>query len=212
MNHLLKNSFWAIALLTTYTFLPSAQAHSGRTNAQGCHNNRSSGTYHCHNGGSPSSPTHRSTPQYPSESTSAATSSAWLVISIGDGDTLRITNGNETQTVRLACIDSPEMAQDYGQQAKERLQALLPINTPVSMRTVDTDRYGRTVAELFSQGRSINLSLVESGHAVAYRQYLSNCDREAYLDAEAIAQQSQLAFWSLSNPVMPWDFRRQNRR
>ena len=78
------------------------------------------------------------------------------------------------------------------------------------MRTVDTNRYGRTVAEPFSQGRNINLSLVESGHAVAYRQYLSNCDRDAYLsDAEAIAQQNQLAFWSLANPVMPWDFRRQ---
>lgn len=101
------------------------------------------------------------------------------------------------------------MAQDYGQSAKEQLQALLPINTPISMRTIDTDRYGRTVAELFSQGRNINLNLVESGHAVAYRQYLSDCDRTAYLDAEAIAQQNHLAFWSLSAPVMPWDFRRQ---
>lgn len=107
-----------------------------------------------------------------------------------------------------ASIDAPETAQDYGKQAKERLQALLPINTPVSMRTVDTDRYGRTVAELFSQGRNINLSLVDSGHAVAYRQYLSNCDRDAYLDAEVIAQQNRLAFWSLANPVMLWDFRR----
>ena len=192
-------------------FSPAAQAHSGRTNTQGCHNNRSNGTYHCHNGGSPASPTNRATPQPLSEPTptSTATSSTWLVTSVGDGDTLRITKGSETQTVRLACIDAPETAQDYGKQAKERLQALLPVNTPVSMRTVDTDRYGRTVAELFSQGRNINLSLVESGHAVAYRQYLSNCDRDAYLDAEAIAQQNQLAFWSLANPVMPWDFRRQ---
>lgn len=42
------------------------------------------------------------------------------------------------------------------------------------MRTVDTDRYGRAVAELFSQGRNISLSLVESGRAVAYCQYLSD--------------------------------------
>ena len=77
------------------------------------------------------------------------------------------------------------------------------------MRTVDTDRYERTVAELFSQGRNINLSLIQSGHAVAYRQYLSNCDSSTYLNAEANAQQSRRAFWSQSNPVMPWDFRRQ---
>lgn len=30
----------------------AAQAHGGRTNAQGCHNDRKTGGYHCHNGGS----------------------------------------------------------------------------------------------------------------------------------------------------------------
>ncbi|MDO9520615.1 MAG: excalibur calcium-binding domain-containing protein [Pseudohongiella sp.] len=27
------------------------QSHPGRTNAEGCHNDRSNGTYHCHNAG-----------------------------------------------------------------------------------------------------------------------------------------------------------------
>lgn len=35
-------------LFTTHTAL----AHSGRTNSSGCHNNRSTGGYHCHNSGS----------------------------------------------------------------------------------------------------------------------------------------------------------------
>jgi hypothetical protein len=37
-----------------------AYAHSGRTNAQGCHNDRKNGGYHCHNGGTTraSAPTH----------------------------------------------------------------------------------------------------------------------------------------------------------
>jgi hypothetical protein len=30
----------------------NAQAHPGRTNASGCHNDRINGGYHCHNGGS----------------------------------------------------------------------------------------------------------------------------------------------------------------
>lgn len=29
-----------------------ANAHGGRTNSQGCHNQKSTGGYHCHNGGS----------------------------------------------------------------------------------------------------------------------------------------------------------------
>ena len=87
---------------------------------------------------------------------------------------------------------------------------LLPVGTPVAVRTVDTDRYGRTVAELFSQGRNINLSMVESGHAVVYDQYVSGCEDEAaYLDAEKTAQMNQLEFWSSTPVVMPWDFRRQ---
>ena len=47
------------------------------------------------------------------------------------------------------------------------------------------------------------------GHAVAYRRYLNNCDRTVYLEAEGSAQDKGLVFWSLDNPVMPWEFRRQ---
>lgn len=35
-----------------------ANAHRGRTDASGCHNDYSNGTYHCHNGGSSSSSSH----------------------------------------------------------------------------------------------------------------------------------------------------------
>lgn len=31
----------------------NAFAHGGRTNSQGCHNQKSNGTYHCHNGTTP---------------------------------------------------------------------------------------------------------------------------------------------------------------
>ena len=151
----------------------------------------------------------------PSVSTtpSGATQTLWTVVSVGDGDTVRVSRNGEITTVRLACIDSPELAQSpYGQQSKAQLQNLLSTNSDVALRPVDTDRYDRLVAEIFSQGVNINLSLVQSGHAVAYRRYLSNCDRESYLDAEQIAQKNQAAFWSIPNPVMPWDFRRQNRR
>jgi hypothetical protein len=42
-------SLAAIGLLLV---LPVAvEAHSGRTNAQGCHNDRKNGGYHCHGGG-----------------------------------------------------------------------------------------------------------------------------------------------------------------
>ncbi|HOZ05071.1 MAG TPA: excalibur calcium-binding domain-containing protein [Arenimonas sp.] len=37
-----------------------AQAHGGRTNAEGCHNDRKNGGYHCHNGNSSSTATRSS--------------------------------------------------------------------------------------------------------------------------------------------------------
>lgn len=182
-----------------------AHAHSGRTNSSGCHNNRRTGEYHCHNSGS--TPTRTNPPQSSPVSVPSSNPTAWTVLSIGDGDTLRVVRGNETETIRLSCVDAPEMAQAYGEDAKQQLQMLLPINTPVSLRTIDTDRYGRVVAEIFSQGRNINLSLVQSGHAVAYRQYLDNCSADDYLNAEATARRNGSAFWSDPNAVMPWDFR-----
>lgn len=200
MNHPLRNSLWAIALLAFCAFSLQAQAHSGRTNPEGCHNDRSNGSYHCHSAGS-------------AVSTPPVHIAAWTVVSVGDGDTIRVRQGGETTTVRLACIDAPEMRQPtYGELAKQQLQTLLPVNTLVSLRPVDTDRYGRLVAEVFRSDRNVNLSLVASGHAVAYRRYLSICDAETYLNAEVIAQQNSLVFWSNPNPMMPWDFRRQGQR
>ncbi len=46
-----RRKIFSIGLITTLTMLSnsSAQAHGGRTNSQGCHNNRKTGGYHCHN-------------------------------------------------------------------------------------------------------------------------------------------------------------------
>src|SRR5687768_8956794 len=50
----------ASALLAASPFAPSALAHGGGTNAEGCHNNRKTGDYHCHGGNSS-----RETPKKP---------------------------------------------------------------------------------------------------------------------------------------------------
>ena len=50
------------------------------------------------------------------------------ILSIGDGDTIRVRQAGKALTVRLACIDAPETAQgSYGQQARAYLQQRLPI-------------------------------------------------------------------------------------
>ncbi|WP_259727879.1 MULTISPECIES: thermonuclease family protein [unclassified Synechococcus] len=91
------------------------------------------------------------------------------VLSIGDGDTIRVQQGQQRITVRLACIDAPEMAQaPHGAQARRYLQSRLRLGSSVTLRPQTVDRYGRTVAEVIS-GVNINLALVEDGLAFVDR-------------------------------------------
>ncbi len=133
------------------------------------------------------------------------------VVSVGDGDTLRLDTGQEIVTVRLACVDAPERAQNpWGQQSADRLRQWLPAGQSIHYRAVERDRYNRLVAEIFLNQRSLNLALVQEGQAAVYRQYLSACaqTRDQYLQAEDSARRDRLGFWQQNNPVMPWDFRR----
>lgn len=133
------------------------------------------------------------------------------VVSTGDGDTIRVAVGGQTVTVRLACIDAPETAQKpFGKSSTQQLKQLLPVGQAINLRVVNTDRYGRTVAEVFKNGSSVNLQMIRDGQAVVYQRYLNGCSatKEQYLKAEAQAKQQHLGYWNQKNPVMPWDFRR----
>jgi endonuclease YncB( thermonuclease family) len=134
------------------------------------------------------------------------------VLSIGDGDTIRVRQAGKALTVRLACIDAPETAQGtYGQQARSYLQQRLPVGREVRLEVKTTDRYGRSVAEVISE-ININLALVEDGQAFAYRQYLSGCDAKEYLDAEYRASRRRYGVWQVEGGITrPWDFRHARR-
>jgi endonuclease YncB( thermonuclease family) len=149
------------------------------------------------------------------QSRSAQTQSArYTVLSVGDGDTLRVTplGQQKALSVRLACIDAPEMGQGvYGPQAAQRLKQLLPVGQTVQLRVGDRDRYGREVAEVQHNGRNINVQMVAEGQAVVYRRYLATCTtttQQQLLDAERDAQQKRLGFWQQSNPMLPEVYRR----
>lgn len=132
------------------------------------------------------------------------------VISVGDGDTLRVQLQGADVTIRVACVDAPERNQAFGPEAGQRLQQLLPSGQAVAVRAIEQDRYGRTVAEVYRNGQSVGLQLVQEGYAVVYTQYLQGCAATAdqYRQAEVVARAGRLNFWSQANPVMPWDFRR----
>ena len=96
----------------------------------------------------------------------------------------------------------------HGQASRSRLQAIIPVGTAIALKPQTTDRYGRTVAEVFKGSLNINLAMVQEGRAVVYREYLSQCEGDRYLKTEASAKEGRLAFWSQNDPIMPWDFRK----
>jgi endonuclease YncB( thermonuclease family) len=135
---------------------------------------------------------------------------AATVLSVGDGDTITITSGAQKIRVRLACIDAPETSQSpYGIESRQALQRLLPIGTDVTIRTKATDRYGRTVGEVLKGSTNINQSLVGSGNAFVYWQYISGCDRQTYSRLENNARMKGVGVWGVSGGIQrPWDYRR----
>tara|TARA_B100000674_G_C37761170_1_gene878026 strand:- start:173 stop:787 length:615 start_codon:yes stop_codon:yes gene_type:complete len=139
---------------------------------------------------------------------------AATVVSVGDGDTIRVSEGSRRLTIRLACIDAPETSQrPWGPRSTLFLKQLTPVGSEVTLRVQATDRYGRTVAELLNRRGNVNQLMVGAGQAFAYRRYLRQCDSQRYLQLENEAQRQSIGVWSIgpSGITRPWDYRRGRR-
>lgn len=140
---------------------------------------------------------------------------AATVISVGDGDTIRVLENSSPLTIRIACIDAPESSQaPYGTQSAKALKALLPVGSTVTILVhAKKDRYGRMVAEVVSQKGNIGKVLVRQGNAFVYRDYLSTCEADQYLLLERKASLSGLGIWSVGTQGIerPWEFRRRSK-
>ena len=109
-------------------------------------------------------------------STPAAALPTVTIKSCYDGDTCRTASG---ERIRLACIDTPELKGKNAKPApamaaKYHLNGML-MGQKVGIRRITTDRYGRTVAELFVNGVNIQQSMVASGHAEILWKYADQC-------------------------------------
>ena len=93
-----------------------------------------------------------------------------------DGDTCTSSSG---ERIRLACIDTPELRGKKAdpipaKAARDYLRALV-VGRDVGIKRITTDRYDRTVAELFVSGSNVQQQLVAAGHAEIYWKYAKQC-------------------------------------
>ena len=132
------------------------------------------------------------------------------VVSIGDGDTLRVKGSNGTINVRLACIDAPESSQGlFGKQSRQELLKIVPPGSSIKLKVVAKDRYGRTIAEVIKDGLSVNQHMVASGNAFVYWEYIQNCDRQTYSRLESEARLGNKGVWVVpAGIIRPWDYRK----
>ncbi len=93
-----------------------------------------------------------------------------------DGHTCRTSTGEK---IRLACIDTAELRGKRAdpipaRAARDHLRGMV-VGRRVRLRRITTDRYGRTVGELFLNGSNVQQRMVASGHAGIYWRYSSQC-------------------------------------
>jgi endonuclease YncB( thermonuclease family) len=130
---------------------------------------------------------------------------AWtgIVVHVTDGDTVLVSMGGCTVTVRLAEIDAPEDGQPGGGEAREALSRMVA-GRSVSVEERDVDRYGRVVARLAVEGLDASEEMLRQGHAWHFTRY---SDDARLAELEKDARVARLGIWGAPDPIAPWDYR-----
>jgi len=132
--------------------------------------------------------------------TTAALSYADSVCSVHDGDTFTTCDGIK---VRLFGVDSPELKQPLGPQAKVQLVKLVESHDV----TLDCKgrSYKRRVCQVWQGSHDIGAAMVLAGYAFDSPQY----SHGLYQEQEQAAKAGHLGVWKLSDGgERPWNYRR----
>ena len=123
-----------------------------------------------------------------------------------DGDTIAIEIAGRAETVRFIGIDAPEKPgglrpeECYGAEATERLRALLPGGSAVRLLGDEEayDRYDRLLGYVYRADDDLflNLDLVRSGYAAAYRYEPNTYFADQLAAAEREARHDGLGLWA----------------
>lgn len=128
------------------------------------------------------------------------------VVGVTDGDTLTAIVNDRQIKVRLNGIDAPEKKQAFGDASKRALSDLV-FGQRVSIVPLGKDRWGRTIAEVFTVGgRRVGLAMVSQGMAWHFVRYAPTDLPLA--DAEKAARAGKRGLWAEGAPVPPWEWRK----
>ena len=132
------------------------------------------------------------------------------VIGVSDGDTITVLDDMDQGKfrIRLDKIDAPEKKQAFGNKSRQFLSSLI-WGKKVSVRFKAVDRYGRIVGVIYLDGTEINLVMVQNGCAWHYGYFDKT---PSYIEAEKQARTEKKGLWQVTNPVNPYNFRKQSKK
>jgi micrococcal nuclease len=125
------------------------------------------------------------------------------IVTVLEGDLVRLMVDQKTYKVRLAAVDAPETGQTFGARAKYNLsKKVLGKTVDVSSQGQSDDGQDLGVVKL--DGANINIEMVREGNAWYYRPFIESKNLAA---AEKEAQDNKAGLWSEPDPVPPWEWR-----
>jgi endonuclease YncB( thermonuclease family) len=127
------------------------------------------------------------------------------VIAVKDGDTIVVLDDSNTQhTIRIADIDCPEKSQAFGKKAKWFVSDAI-FSSLVEIKIKGKDRYGRTIGYVFYKDKNLSEELLKNGLAWHYIKY---SDSPNFQELENIARKNKIGLWNLTDPIAPWNYRK----
>lgn len=115
---------------------------------------------------------------------------------VSDGDSLRATSEAGDLEIRLIGINAPEADECFGGESGDQLEALLQAgDVTLHPWPPELDDFGRELGFLVADGIFVNLSLVETGHALA-RAQSDHEFADEFDEAEDRAMQTSVGLWA----------------
>lgn len=134
-----------------------------------------------------------------------ASDGQFWVVRVVDGDTLRVNVDQKIEKFRLYGIDSPEIGQEYGTEARSVARKLIE-GQKVTVESIESDHFGRDVAIVrLPDGRSLNAEMVRQGYAWWSRRHAP--DDLELAEAEREARAHRRGLWRQPEPIPPWVWR-----
>jgi micrococcal nuclease len=126
------------------------------------------------------------------------------VVSVADGDTIRVNIAGQSQLVRIIGIDTPEVSgsytkdECYGKEASDVVRGVLEgksVTLEYDASQGRLDQYDRILAHVFYNGENLGALLVEGGHAREFTYRTPHKYSERYKKLEKSAQDNQFGMW-----------------